>query len=66
MRAEASGALIPLTYRIATREIYVGQIGVPKREIYVEPLQIPVPAREPVTRETPQETPAPQPIGVPA
>ena len=42
----------------------MAQIGEPKREIYVEPLEVPVPPRElkPVT--TPQETP--QPVGVPA
>lgn len=40
----------------------MGQIGEPKREIYVEPLEMPVPTREPVKAPTP----APQPVGVPA
>lgn len=42
----------------------MAQIGTPKREIYVEPLEIPVPQRvaKPVT--TPEQMP--QPVGVPA
>jgi hypothetical protein len=40
----------------------MAQIGKPKREIYVEPLEIPVPQRE----VKPIETPAPEPVKVPA
>lgn len=42
----------------------MAQIGTPQREIYVEPLEIPVPSREPV--KAPEQTPAPEPVGVPA
>ena len=38
----------------------MAQIGKPQREIYVEPLEIPVPQREPKPVSTPQ------PAGVPA
>lgn len=44
----------------------MAQIGEPQREIYIEPLELPVPQRE-VTEtpiQTPQETP--QPVGAPA
>lgn len=40
----------------------MAQIGKPQREIYVEPLELPVPSRE----TKPVETPTPQPVGVPA
>ncbi len=42
----------------------MAQIGRPVREIYVEPLELPVPQREAKPVQTPQETP--QPAGVPA
>lgn len=42
----------------------MAQIGAPKKEIYVEPLEIPVPQREQKPVSVPQETP--QPVGVPA
>lgn len=42
----------------------MAQIGEPTKEIYVEPLEVPVPQRVPIT--APSETPAPQPVGVPA
>lgn len=49
-------------YRVQQRGDSMAQIGRPQREIYVEPLEIPVPQREPKT----VATPAPQPVGVPA
>lgn len=42
----------------------MAQIGQPKREIYVEPLELPVPQREVKPVTTPEQTP--QPVGVPA
>lgn len=42
----------------------MAQIGKPIREIYVEPLELPVPQREQKPVEVPQQ--APQPVGVPA
>lgn len=42
----------------------MAQIGKPIREIYVEPLEIPVPSREQKPVAVPEQTP--QPVGVPA
>jgi hypothetical protein len=47
----------------------MGQIGEPKREIYVEPLELPVPSRavpESTPAPAPREIETPQPVGVPA
>lgn len=44
----------------------MGYIGKPVREIQVEPLSLPVPSRQPASVPTPQETPQPQPVMVPA
>lgn len=44
----------------------MAQIGKPQREIYVEPLTIPVPQRAPKPLEAPVPQEAPVPIGVPA
>lgn len=41
----------------------MAQIGAPKREIYVEPLALPVPQRDAKPVQTPEQTP--QPVGVP-
>lgn len=42
----------------------MAQIGKPEREIYVEPLEIPVPQRE--TKPVATPAPTPEPVGVPA
>jgi hypothetical protein len=46
----------------------MGQIGKELREVYVEPLENPVPKEVPVPVPTPQELPVPQeePVKVPA
>jgi hypothetical protein len=43
----------------------MGQIGEPQREIYVEPLELPVPQRE-VTPAPVREVESPAPVKVPA
>lgn len=40
-------------------------IGEPKREIYVEPLEIPVPKEEPVEHKEPERIPEAEPEKVP-
>lgn len=44
----------------------MAQIGYPQREIYIEPLEIPVPSREVKPTEAPVPEPMPEPVGVPA
>lgn len=44
----------------------MSQIGNPLRIITVEPLELPIPKREPVTAPASAPTQAPVPVGVPA